>query len=147
MSRAVMMNIDGQILSNELKKRGLTPLQVDEDTGRTDGYMRKAIRRGTIAVNQAKMLQAFYNLNPEVYAVGEAAGHEEEQISMEAPTPQEIQDAIYQGALTIIKAISESATQLAGPMKRIADALEAQNGTQQPQILPWGEFNGEEDDF
>ena len=147
MSRAVMMNIDGQILSDELKKRGLTPLQVDEDTGRTDGYMRKAIRRGTIAVNQAKMMQAPYNLNPEVYAVSEPTGSEEEQISMDPPLPQEIQDAIYQSALNMIKAISESATQLAGPMKRIADALEAQNGTQQPQILPWGEFNGGEDDF
>lgn len=147
MSRAVMMNIDGQILSNELKKRGLTPMQVDEDTGRTEGYTRKAIRRGTIAVNQSKMMQALYNLNPEVYAVSEAAGSEEEQISMDPPLPQEIQDAIYQSALTIIKAISESATQMAEPMKRIAEALEAQNGTQQPQILPWGEFNGEEDDF
>lgn len=147
MSRAVMMNIDGQILSNELKKRGLTPLQVDEDTGRTDGYTRKALRRGTIAVNQSKMMQALYNLNPEVYAVSEATGPEEEQISMETPALQEFQDAIYQGYLAIIKAISESATQLAEPMKRIADALEAQNGTQQPQILPWGEFNGEEDDF
>ena len=147
MSRAVMMNIDGEILSKELKKRGLTPLQVDADTGRASGYTRKSIQRGSIAVNQAKMMQAMYHLAPEIYQVAEPVEADEDQISMEAPTPQEIQDAIYQGALTIIKAISESATQLAGPMKRIADALEAQNGTQQPQILPWGEFNGEEDDF
>ena len=147
MSRAIMMNIDGQILSNELKKRGLTPLQVDADTGRASGYTRKSIQRGSIAVNQAKMMKALYNLDPEVYAVSEATGSEEEQISMETPALQEFQDAIYQGYLAIIKAISESATQLAEPMKRIAEALEAQNGTQQPQILPWGEFNGEEDDF
>lgn len=144
MTRALMQEINSDALACEFKKRGLTAQQVEEETGRAAGYIKKALRRGTIALSEARMLDTLYHINPEAYFAQEEPEQEPEQISMENQyLPQEIQDAIYQSVLTMAKALTESATQLAGPMKRIAAALEAQAAEQGSQELPWDGFNGE----
>ena len=131
MSRAVLQKINSDALLKEIKKRGLTLKQIDEETGRASGYMSKAIKRRSIAPSEAHLLEALYNISTAAYFEAEEEPEEEpEQISMDPPLPQEIQDAIYKS-----KALTESATQLAGPMARIAAALEAQEDRE--RILPW----------
>lgn len=136
MSRAVLQKINSDALLKEIKKRDLTLKQIDEETGRANGYMSKAIKRGSIAPSEAHLLGALYNISTDAYFEAEEEPEEEpEQISMDPPLPQEIQDAIYNSVLTMCKALTESATQLAGPMARIAAALEAQEDRE--RILPW----------
>lgn len=137
MTRALMQAIDSNALARELRRRGLTAQQVEQETGRAAGYINKALRRGTIALSETHLLEALYHITPETYFAKEEpeAPEEPEQIDMDALLPQEIQEAIYNSVLTMCKALTESATQLAGPMARIAAALEAQE--EQDRVLPW----------
>lgn len=137
--RAIMYRIATGKLDNELKRRGLSYRQVDTDLGYTEGQMARVMARGTISKQQVASLKGFYNIDPAVYVAEENEGDDSAQISMDAAVPQEVQDAIGRALIDFAKQISENATQLAGPMERIAAALEKIAETKSgPEVLPWG---------
>lgn len=139
--RGKQITINPEALAYELKKRGLTNLQVDAETGYTPGQMSRVLVRGAITPQQVKILEALYHIDPKSYEQTEepAPAEEESQIRMDAPpVPKEVQDVIHEVALKMVEAITESAVLLADPLERIAAALERiEKEGENPAVLPW----------
>lgn len=139
--RGKQITINSEALAYELKKRGLTNLQVDAETGYTPGQMSRVLTRGAITPQQVKILEALYHIDPKTYELKEdpAPAEEESQIRMDAPpVTKEVQDAVYEAALKMVEAITESAALLAETLERIASALEKiEKEGESPAVLPW----------
>lgn len=145
MSQKQKVAIKSDVLKKELEKRGLSNPEVSAAMGYKDkGYMAGALREGEIAFQGVILLEQLYRIDPDLYLVKEEPEEVEEplegQICMEGLdvplVPAEKMAELIRWSVTqLCQAIEKSTSELAGPMKRIAAALEE---NEDPQVLPWG---------
>lgn len=70
-SRVVREPISGEALRAEFKARGVTLLGASAKIGYESSYLSKAIRQGLMPKSTMLLIQAMYNIDPEIYLVKE----------------------------------------------------------------------------
>lgn len=68
-SRVVREPINGEALRAEFKARGVTLLDASAKIGYESSYLSKAIRQGLMPKSMMLLIQAMYNIDPEIYRV------------------------------------------------------------------------------
>lgn len=67
--RAVRESINGEVLRAEFKARGVTLMDASIKIGYEASYLSKATRDGLMPKSTMLLLQAMYNIDPEIYRV------------------------------------------------------------------------------
>lgn len=70
-SRVVREAINGEALRAEFKTRGVTLLDASVKIGYDESYLSKAIRQGLMPKSTMLLIQAMYNIDPEIYLIKE----------------------------------------------------------------------------
>ena len=65
------VNIDGEKLSQEIERRGLTKAGISREMGYGHGFINAQIAQGKTRVSVVKYLQMKYNIDPESYEIPE----------------------------------------------------------------------------
>ena len=66
-----MSKLNGTLLKNELKKRGVSLVATSREIGRSESYLSVAINTGIINNSCMKLLKHIYNIDPELYLIPE----------------------------------------------------------------------------
>lgn len=70
-SRVVREPINGEVLRAEFNTRGVTLLDASVKIGYDESYLSKAIRQGLMPKSTMLLIQAMYNIDPEIYLIKE----------------------------------------------------------------------------
>lgn len=68
-SRVVREPINGEALRAEFKARGVTLFDASAKIGYDESYLSKATRQGMMPRSTMLLIQAMYNIDPEIYRV------------------------------------------------------------------------------
>ena len=68
-SRVIREPINGEALRAEFKTRGVTLMDASLKIGYEASYLSKAIRQGLMPKSTMLLIQAMYNIDPEIYLI------------------------------------------------------------------------------
>lgn len=79
-SRVVREPINGELLRAEFKTRGVNLMDASAKIGYEESYLSKATRQGMMPKSTMLLIQAMYNIDPEIYRVKAVEAEPKEKV-------------------------------------------------------------------